>query len=347
MRDQLEGILRELYEVRDRIKNADELETFRVKFLGRKGILREFAQSFKDATEEEKRTIGNHFNKVKQEVEDTLADLTEKFKKRERVRFDFTYPGKTPLVGYRHLMSLELERVKDIFASLGFSSYGGYEIVTEYENFDSLNIPKNHPARDMWDTLWIDQKEKEEDQTETEKTKYLFRTHTSAYQVKLLKEQGVPLRAIIPGKVFRHEATDRTHDFEFHQIEGLVIDEGANIAELKYVLESFYRAYFGKDLKIRLRPGYFPFVEPGLEVDLGCIFCKGKGCLTCKKTGFIEVAGAGMVHPSVLQESGIDPDSHYGYAFGLGLGRAVMLKYGISDIRLLHSADFRFIEQFR
>jgi phenylalanyl-tRNA synthetase alpha chain len=219
---------------------------------------------------------------------------------------------------------------------MGFDLELGREIVTEYENFDSLNMPQDHPSRDMWDTLWI----------KSDKQRLLLRTHTSAHQVEILKNRNIPLKVIIPGKVYRHEATDSRHEMQFHQLEGLAVGESCNLQELKGVFYIFFEEFFGRKLDIIFRTSYFPFTEPSLEVDIECILCNGKGCEVCNNTGHLEVAGAGMIHPFVLKQAMIDTNKYYGYAFGLGIERLVMLKYNIPDVRLFHSGDLRFIRQF-
>lgn len=352
MKEELKRILEEANLLKEKIKSADELENFRIKFLGRKGILREYLKKITDLPDEEKKSIGKYLNHIKNELEKIISDLQSKVKKEKTTQFDFRHPGKRPLIGHLHPINLALQKIEKIFTGIGFSMVDSPEIVTEYENFDSLNMPKNHPARDMQDTLWISQKSPsrsrraEAEKIQNSKSSYLFRTQTSSHQVAYMQNNKLPFRIIVPGKAFRHDASDRTHDFEFNQLEGLAIGNGADLSELKGVLEYFFSQFFGKKLTTRFRTGYFPFVEPGLEVDLECIFCNRKGCRTCKNTGFIEVAGAGMVHPCVLKEGGLDIKENYGYAFGFGLDRMVMLKYQIDDIRLLHSSDLRFIKQF-
>jgi phenylalanyl-tRNA synthetase alpha chain len=258
-----------------------------------------------------------------------------------QIKFDFEHPGKEIKIGKEHLISQTIEEISKIFTQLGFSVVDYHQIVDEKENFDYLNIPENHPARDLWDTLWVKSRK-----PEAGSKNLLFRTHTSAFQIPILKKFGVPVRAVIAGKVFRYEATDKTHDFEFYQFDGLSISENSNLANLRYVVEKFFERFFYQEIQIRFRPGYFPFVEPGLEIDLGCIFCKQKGCSVCKNSGFVEIAGAGMVHNFVLKSAGVDYKKYQGYAFGFGIDRLIMLKHNIDDIRILHSSDLRFIRQF-
>ncbi|MCL5257872.1 MAG: phenylalanine--tRNA ligase subunit alpha [Patescibacteria group bacterium] len=358
MNETLEGILKEVHQIRDQIKDVETLENFRVKFLGRKGLLANLADELKSLDDEKKKKFGYQFNLAKKEIESVYEELKQNLVQEPKVRFSFRHPGQKPLVGHLSPISLALNQAIKIFTNLGFKTILGSEIENEYYNFDALNIPADHPARDLWDTFWLDQKKEEEVDKKNQRSKknknkntdrYLLRTHTSPSQVHYLEKNFPPFRIIIPGKVFRYEATDKTHEFEFHQLEGLAIGAGANLAELKGVLEKFFSEFYKKNLKIRLRPAYFPFVEPGLEFDVECIFClnqKKKGCAICKQSGFIEIGGAGMVHPFVFKSVGLDSSKNYGYAFGLGLERIIMIRYKINDIRLFHSNDKRFIEQF-
>ncbi len=240
------------------------------------------------------------------------------------------------LKGHLHPISHIIQKTEDIFRDLGFSMVEGPEIETEYYNFDALNIPAHHPARDMWDTFWLKPKE----------AGRLLRTHTSPVQVRYAETHKPPIRIIVPGKVFRHEATDATHEAQFYQLEGLMIDKDVSLANLKYVIEVYLEKLLGSKVSTRFRPSFFPFVEPGVEVDMSCFKCAGKGCSTCKKTGWIEIMGAGMVHPKVLQSMKIDPREYRGFAFGVGIDRLVMLKFGIPDVRSLYEGDLRLINQF-
>jgi phenylalanyl-tRNA synthetase alpha chain len=319
------------------VKNDKELEELRIKYLGRKSYLANFPSLIKNLSLEEKKEVGKLYNDIKKRIEE-LYKQAKNLIKEEEIKFDFDDPGEEIEQGRKHLISQTFEKVSKIFLEIGFSIVDFNQIVSEKENFDYLNIPVNHPARDLWDTLWVKNIKNEQ--------RYLFRTHTSCFQVPIIKKIGVPLRAIVYGKVFRYEATDRTHDFEFLQLDGISVSEDSNLAHLKYVTRRFFELFFDKEISIRLRPGYFPFVEPGLEIDIGCIFCNQKGCQVCKKSGFIEVAGAGMIHSFVLKSAGIDFKKYQGYAFGFGLDRLIMLKHGINDIRILHSSDLRFIKQF-
>jgi len=238
--------------------------------------------------------------------------------------------------GHLHPLTLVTAEIARIFREMGFSVASGPEAETEHYNFDVLNVPPNHPARDMWDTFWL----------KDAKIGELLRTHTSPVQARYMESHQPPIRIIAPGKVFRYEATDATHEAQFHQIEGLVIDESTSLAHMKGVLEVFFEKFFGGAIGVRLRPGYFPFVEPGVEVDISCFKCGGKGCSLCKHSGFIEIMGAGMVHPYVLSQVGVDPRKYQGFAFGTGVDRLALLKYGVDDVRLFYNGDLRLVNQF-
>lgn len=238
-------------------------------------------------------------------------------------------------LGHIHPLTRTMDEIVRIFTELGFEVALGPEIETEHYNFDALNVPKNHPARDMQDTFWV------KGAKET-----VMRTHTSPVQVRYMETHKPPFRIVVPGKVYRYEATDATHETQFHQVEGLVVGEDVTFAGLKWTLEKFFKKLFGDDIKMRMRPSFFPFVEPGVEIDISCFLCDGAGCGVCKRSGWIEVMGGGMVHSNVLLAGGIDPRAYRGFAFGIGVDRLVMLKYGIEDIRLLYAGDLRLIEQF-
>jgi phenylalanyl-tRNA synthetase alpha chain len=322
------------------VRNEKELEEIKIKYLGRKSYLANFPELIKKLDLEEKRKVGKLYNELKEKIYQLYLKKKESLSTLQ-IKFDFEHPGKEIKIGKEHLISQTIEEISKIFTQLGFSVVDYNQIVDEKENFDYLNIPESHPARDLWDTLWV-----KTSHLPSPTSHLLFRTHTSAFQIPILKKFGVPVRAVIAGKVFRYEATDKTHDFEFYQLDGLSVSENSNLANLRYVVEKFFERFFHQEIKVRFRPGYFPFVEPGLEIDLACIFCKQKGCSVCKNSGFVEVAGAGMVHNFVLKSAGIDYKKYQGYAFGFGVDRLIMLKQNIDDIRILHSSDLRFIRQF-
>lgn len=238
--------------------------------------------------------------------------------------------------GHLHPISIMISEIAGIFHNMGFAIADGPEIETEHYNFDALNIPEWHPSRDMWDTFWL----------KPLQDRKLLRTHTSPVQIRYMESHKLPIRVIAPGKVYRHEATDATHEAQFYQLEGLMIDEDVTLSQFKGVLEHFFSEFFGKKISMRLRPSYFPFVEPGVEADITCVKCEGKGCGVCKQSGWIEIMGAGMVHPKVLEFGGIDPKKYKGFAFGAGIDRLGVLKYGIDDVRLLYQGDLRLINQF-
>lgn len=335
MKEELKNILIEAQQISYKIKTLKELENFRIRFLGRNGLLSQFSERLKNISNEEKKEVGRYFNFVKEEINKLYLEKKEILSFQEKIFFDLSHPGEKINLGKKHIINQEIDLIRKIFFSLGFNIEEGKEIVSENENFDSLNIPANHPSRDLWDTFWLNKKN------------YLLRTHTSAHQVEYLKKYQVPTKFVIIGKVFRHEATDQRHEMQFHQIEGVSIGENSNLQELKSVLRIFFREYFNNaNIEIIFRTSYFPFTEPSLEVDLLCIICNGRGCKICKKTGYLEVAGAGMIHPYVLKQAKINYDKYFGYAFGLGLERLIMLKYNIPDVRLFNSADLRFINQF-
>ncbi|MEK7590271.1 MAG: phenylalanine--tRNA ligase subunit alpha [Patescibacteria group bacterium] len=317
----------------EEIKKATEakaLEIIRVKYLGRKdGEVNKILRSLKDLPLAKKKKIGPAANVLRKEIEMALEKKIKQFSVEQKSsRLDITMPGKRIAVGHLHPLTLMENKIKEIFLGLNFSSVEGPEVETEYYNFDALNIPANHPARDMWDTFWIKSK------VQNQKSKMLMRTHTSPMQIRYMETHKPPFQIIVPGRVFRFEATDVSHEINFHQVEGLMVGKNVNLANFKYVIEQFFRQLFGPHIAIRMRPSYFPFVEPGLEIDI--------------KLGdkWLEVMGAGMVHPNVLKAVGYDPKEIQGFAFGLGLERLAMIKYKIDDIRLFYSGDLRFINQF-
>jgi phenylalanyl-tRNA synthetase alpha chain len=338
---ELNNLFREIETKFKEVNDLTNLENLKIKYLGRKSYLANFPEILRKLDLEEKRRIGKIYNELKIKIEKLYQERRNSLTG-EKLKFDFDHPGTQIKLGKEHLISQVINEIIKIFIQLGFITVDYNQIVSEKENFSYLNIPPYHPARDIWDTIWL-----KKDNTQSE---YLLRTHTTSFQIPVLKRLGAPLRAIILGKVFRYEATDKTHDFEFHQLDGISVSQETNLSHLRYVVEKFFENFFSLNEKIvvRFRPGYFPFVEPGLEIDIGCIFChgRGKGCSVCKNTGFIEVAGAGMIHPNVLMAAKINHKKYQGYAFGFGIDRLIMLRHNINDIRLLHSPDLRFIDQF-
>lgn len=319
-----------------------ELQDLRVKVLGKKGSLTELLKGLKDLSHELRPVIGKQVNEVRDvltkafEEKATLVELAKIEAQLGSEALDITLPGRQVKVGHRHILSQTSEEIEDIFLGMGFQIVDGFEVEKDYYNFERMNLPKDHPARDMQDTFYITEE-------------ILLRTHTSPVQARTLDAHDFskgPLKMISPGRVFRRDTDDATHSHQFHQIEGLVVGENISMGDLKGTLEMIIKKMFGEDRKIRLRPSYFPFTEPSVEVDVSCFKCGGKGCNVCKKTGWIEILGAGMVHPSVLEMSGVDAEQYSGFAFGLGQERIAMLRYGINDIRGFYQGDSRFTEQF-
>lgn len=321
-------------------QTAQEIDELRIRYLGRKGTITTLAKTtdFSKLSAEEKRQFGGQLNELKNLATEELAKAAEAANKRAQTtpsmaKLDLTLPGAGHSVGSLHPITLVQMELEEIFRGMGFRVLTGFEVEKEYYNFDAVNIPSDHPARDMQDTFWLT-------------NGMLMRTHTSANQVRALEEYGAPLRAIFPGRCFRYEAIDPSHENTFWQLEGLLVDKQISVANLIAVMKTLLSEVFHRDVSVRLRPGFFPFVEPGFELDLNCLLCGGKGCPTCKGTGWIELIPCGLVHPRVLEYGHIDPSVYSGFAFGLGLTRLAMMKFGVPDIRLFNSGDIRFYEQF-
>ncbi|MBI4991595.1 MAG: phenylalanine--tRNA ligase subunit alpha [Candidatus Harrisonbacteria bacterium] len=326
------------------IKDATALESLRIRFLGRQGgELTEILRSLKNLALEEKRRIGPVANSLRGEIEKALEQKLESLKVQSsklKVVVDLTMPGKRIETGHLHPLTLVEKEIREIFKAMNFSVVEGPEVETEYYNFDALNVPKDHPAREMHDTFWLKQFGK------TRGGRLLLRTHTSPIQIHYMETHQPPFQIVGPGRAFRYEATDASHETNFHQIEALMVGKDVTLANFKFVIQEFFKRLFKKKVQIRLRPSYFPFVEPGLEVDIQCVKCDGKGCNICKESGWLEVMGAGMVHPKVFEAVRYNPKEWRGFAFGLGPERIAMIKYNIPDIRLFYSGDLRFIKQF-
>lgn len=330
----------------DSIKNSQEWEEIKNKYFSRKsGELAKLLKDIKEVSDDLRPKIGALANQLKEDLgsalDKKLVDLDkDKTEKSDQDFLDVTLEVEKYKLGHLHPMTLVQSELEDIFKSLGFMILDGPELESDYYNFEALNIPSWHPARDSQDTFYIDTK------TSSVDVPQVLRTHTSPVQVRAMQKYGAPLRCVVPGRVFRNEATDASHDHTFYQLEGLMIDKDISIANLVAVMKEMLSAIFKKEVKVRLRPGYFPFVEPGFELDFGCLICGGKGCSVCKHSGWVEFVGSGVVHPNVLKYGGIDPDKYSGFAFGLGTTRLAMMKYGIDDIRLLQCGDLRFLNQF-
>ena len=330
----------------DSINDPNDLEAWRIHYLGRKSALTQILRGLAALPLDEKRLVGAAANELRAFLEQSLAHKEEALRESEIVqaiekgRLDVTMPGRPPVLGRLHPTTQMLRQIYAIFTAMGFEVVEGPDVEWDYYNFEALNIPQDHPARDMWDTLWMDF------QTEDGQQPMLLRTHTSPMQIRVMESRRPPLRVIVPGKVYRYEATDATHESMFYQIEGFAVDKNITLADLKGTLFEFARRLFGEDRKARFRCDYFPFVEPGVEMAIDCFLCNGAGCRLCSGSGWIEILGAGMVHPQVLRNVNYDPDIYTGFAFGLGVERMLMLLHGIDDIRHFYSNDLRFLRQF-
>ncbi|MBD3223455.1 MAG: phenylalanine--tRNA ligase subunit alpha [Caldithrix sp.] len=335
MFEEVEKIKKAYFEDAKKVKTSDDVEKLRIKYLGRKGAVSSAFTMMEEVPNDKKPMLGKALNQLKTELENHFATLQQEFKaslnKRETI--DLTLPGRKPNTGRKHPIAQVEDEIKTIFKGLGFVVEDGPEIENDFYNFEALNIPKSHPARDMQDTLYINDD-------------IVLRTHTSPVQIRVMEKKQPPVRMIAPGRVYRRDTPDATHSPFFHQVEGLVVDKDISFADLKGVIEAFAHRMFGKDIKVRFRPSFFPFTEPSAEYDFNCVFCRGQGCRVCKQTGWIEISGAGMVHPNVFRAVGYDPEIYSGYAFGMGIDRIAMLKFDIDGIRTFFENDIRFLTQF-
>lgn len=339
MKQQLENIKNEALNALKSVDALAQLDTLRVKYLGKKGELTAILKQMGKLSAEERPVMGQLANEVRSSIEKIINETQEKLKSEEKKRrliaetLDVTMPGEKNVIGHRHPLQIVLDEVKDIFIGMGFKIATGPEIEWDYYNFEALNIPEGHPARDTQDTFYITEK-------------MLLRTQTSPCQIRVMEKNDPPIRIIAPGRVYRSDPVDATHSPLFHQIEGLVVDKNITMADLKGNLLSLAKKLYGEDTAIRLRPHHFPFTEPSCEIDVSCFRCGGKGCSMCKGEGWIEILGAGMVHPKVLERGGIDPEIYSGYAFGVGVERLAMFRFNVDDMRLYFENDVRFLEQF-
>ncbi len=343
LQEKLEKLKEETLIKIESVKDLVDLNQIRVETLGKKGPINEVLRGMKDLSAEERPKVGSFANEIRdnlsQRIEERKAQLEQAAlnKALAEETIDVTLPGKQVNRGTRHVLTQIMEEIEDIFIGMGYQVIEGNEVERDHYNFERMNLPKDHPARDMQDTFYISEE-------------LLIRTHTSPVQARTMEKHDFskgPLRMVSPGKVFRRDTDDATHSHQFHQIEGLVVDKNVTMGDLKGTLEVLMKKMFGEDRKIRLRPSYFPFTEPSVEVDVSCFKCGGEGCNVCKHTGWIEILGAGMVHPNVLKMSGIDPEEYSGFAFGLGPDRIAMLRYGVNDIRNFYLNDSRFLTQFK
>jgi phenylalanyl-tRNA synthetase alpha chain len=346
-------MLKELKELKQKaaaeleaVTNIKELEGWRVRYLGKKSQLTKALRSLATLPLDERKQVGALANEIKAKLEDSLEQKRKLLGEARLItaatkeQIDISLPGRPLPQGHLHPITQTLYEICDIFVSMGFQVVEGPEVEWNYYNFEALNIPRHHPARDSMATLWVDYK------TESGERDMLLRTHTTAVDIRVMEQMSPPIRVVEPGKVYRYEASDATHVPMFHQIDGLVVDKGITMAELKGTLYEFARRFFGEERKVRFRCDYFPFVEPGVEMAIECLVCGGKGCRLCGNSGWIEILGAGMTHPHVLQRANLDPEIYTSFAFGMGIDRLPMLRYGIDDIRLFYGSDLRFLRQF-
>lgn len=319
-----------------KISSIKDLEEIRIKYLSRNGLISQLFEKLKDASKEDKPVLGKTLNQLRNELTKQFDELKEKFDSLSRSKetpIDLTLPGNKFIIGSKHILTQTLDEIKSIFKGLGFSVVGGPELESDYYNFEALNFPADHPARDMQDTFFVSKD-------------FLLRTHTTPVQVRIMEKQTPPVRAIMPGRVYRNEAVSARSYCMFHQVDGIYVDTDVTFAELKGTLVSFAKQFYGSDLKYRFRPSFFPFTEPSAEMDITCYLCHGKGCKICKNTGWLEILGCGMVDPNVFKFVNYDSEKYTGYAFGMGIERIALLKYGITDIRIFFDNDLRFLKQF-
>ena len=338
MEEKISLLREQVNEKMSKVKSATDVENIRVEYLGKKGEVIEILKNLKNVEASKRKEIGERANKLRVEIEKLIESKKEELKEKEyedRInnaeKIDLTVPVDDK-VGSLHPITIVQRELEDIFTGMGFTVEDGNEVETEYNNFEAVNVPKYHPARDMQDTFWLENGE-------------LLKTQTSAAQNKIMLKYGAPLKAIFPGRCFRNEALDASHENTFFQMEGMMIDKNVSISNLIYFMKTLLSEIFKKEVEVRLRPGYFPFVEPGFELDIKCPYCDGVGCKVCKNGSWIELCPCGMIHPNVLRMGGIDPEEYSGFAFGLGLSRLAMMKYNINDLRALNSCDVRILKQ--
>ena len=340
MEEKISLLRKQVIEKMEKVKSATDVENIRVEYLGKKGEVIEILKNLKNVEASKRKEIGEKANKLRVEIEELIEtkkaelkekEYEEKIKNAEKIDLSVPVDDK---VGSLHPITIVQRELEDIFSSMGFTVEDGNEVETEYNNFEAVNVPKYHPARDMQDTFWLENGE-------------LLKTQTSAAQNKIMLKYGAPLKAIFPGRCFRNEALDASHENTFFQMEGMMIDKDVSISNLIYFMKTLLSEIFKKEVEVRLRPGFFPFVEPGFELDIKCPYCDGAGCKVCKNGSWIELCPCGMIHPNVLKMGGIDPEEYSGFAFGLGLSRLAMMKYNIDDLRALNSCDLRILKQMK
>ncbi|MFH1768993.1 MAG: phenylalanine--tRNA ligase subunit alpha [Candidatus Omnitrophota bacterium] len=329
----------------NKASSLEEVEALRVKYLGRKAVIHQSFSRMGDLSRDERVSFGRDLNIIKKNISDWLEEKARLFKKEEE-KIDMTFPAAKISFGRKHVLNMVSERICEIFQALGFSVVEGKEVEDEWHNFGALNIPLEHPSREAFDTFYLDIQEDNMEAKRKNKGKYLLRSHTSPSQIRVMENQPPPLAVISPGRVYRPDKVDASHSFMFHQIEGFCVDRDINFSHLKGVLLYFAKNFFSADVKLRFRPHFFPFTEPSAEVDISCMICAGSGCSVCSSSGWLEVLGCGMIHPRVLEHCRISAKKYRGFAFGMGVDRMAMLKYGINDIRLFYENDIRFLNQF-
>lgn len=339
MQNKIDSLHKQFQTDLDKATTLSALEQLKVKFLGKKGPIQDLMKALREIPQEQRPEVGKQINSLKEELENTLSIRETAMRDQvqaqqlEQERIDITLPGRRRFLGNKHIITQTLDQIIDIFIGMGFSVQYGPEIDTDYYNFEALNFAADHPARDMQDTCYIDDH-------------YLLRTQMTTVQARILELESPPIRIIAPGKVYRNETiTSRSHVL-FQQLDGVYVDTHVTFSDLIATFTEFLQKLFSPDIQIRFRPSYFPFVEPGMEIDIACLSCKGEGCALCKNAGWLEIAGGGMIHPEVLKNGNIDPENYSGYAWGMGVGRLAMMRYGIPDIRLFFENDLRFLEQF-
>ncbi len=339
MSEKIDELKQTFQEDMDKAQNTEDLENIRVKYLGKKGTITELLKGMRNMQGDERKEAGKRINLLKAQVSESIQERGKQIQKEMEKRLlmadrrvDISLPAGNN-IGSLHPITIVQRELEEIFSSMGFAVEDYNEVVTEYQNFEAVNVPKNHPARDMQDTYYLDNGE-------------LLKTQTSAAQNYILRKYGAPCRAIFPGRCFRNEALDASHENTFFQMEGMMVDKDISVANLIYFMETMLSEVFQTDITVRLRPGFFPFTEPSFELDIHCPFCGGKGCATCKHGGWIELCPCGMIHPNVLKMGGVDPDKYTGFAFGLGLTRLAMMKFDINDIRVLNSGNLKALDQF-
>ncbi len=360
MQQKIKDIREEFLKNLQKISTPKEAENLKIRFIGRNGKVTQLLKEIKNVLSAERPLIGNLINELKKEISQSINQcfLALSGEVKQENGGDITLPGKFSALGHLHPITQVINQIEDIFRNLNFRIVDGSEIETEYYNFEALNIPLNHPSRDAFDTFYlkppshpatqspVTRKQKTEAQKKIKDCKLLLRSQTSTVQIRVMEKEKPPLRIISAGKVYRPDATDASHSCMFHQVEGFMVDKEVNFTHLKGILSLFIKEMFGKDVQMRFRPHYFPFTEPSAEVDISCILCQGKGCSVCKNKGWLEILGAGMINPRVLERVGYDPDKISGFAFGMGVERIAMLKFNIQDIRLFFENDIRFLKQF-